>query len=155
MATWEEFSRAAPELAEFGRKRFERFHVVMLATVGSDGAPRLAPVTPIIAGGKLFAFVNPKTPKFRDLRREPRYVIHALMDLGIDDEFQISGHSRLIEDEPTIAMAVTQAGYPVLEQDPDAKLFEFSVERGFSTIWHHQGQPDTRPIRKSWRETQR
>lgn len=150
MATWEEFAKAAPELAEFGRRRFERFRVVMFATSGAGGAPHLAPMTPIITAGRLFAFVNPLTPKFRDLSRDRRYVIHALMDLGIDDEFRISGRARLSEDPATRALAASAAGYPVLEQDPDAKLFEFDIERALSTVWYHQGQPDTRPIRRRW-----
>jgi predicted pyridoxine 5'-phosphate oxidase superfamily flavin-nucleotide-binding protein len=150
MATWNGFANAAKEIANEGRRLFDRYHVAMLATTRADGAPRLQPVAPIIADGRLFVFVNPKTPKFSDLVRDGRYVMHALMDLGVDNEFQIGGSATLIEDAEVRLMVAKAAGYPVLEQDRSAKLFELDIERAMRTTWYHQGRPDTRPIRKRW-----
>jgi hypothetical protein len=46
MATWSEFSRSAPEIAELGRKQLLQFGLglAFLATVRKDGGPRLHPV---------------------------------------------------------------------------------------------------------------
>jgi hypothetical protein len=151
VAKWGEFTAAAPELAAFGLRFFDRYKVALLATAAADGGPRVAPVTPIITHASLYVFVNPKTPKYADLVCDGRCVIHALMDLGRDDEFQIAARARRITDSAIRADVAASAGFPVLEQDRDSQLFEFDVARAFSTIWYHQGQPDTRPIRARWR----
>src|SRR5512137_3198473 len=98
MATWDAFQQSAPELADFGAWLFKRFQVALLASTRADGAPAIAPVTPVFASDSLFLWVNPLTPKFRDLRDRTRYVLHSLMELGVDSEFQISGRAKLIED---------------------------------------------------------
>jgi hypothetical protein len=48
MATWAELERADADLAAFARERFEG-RVVFHATLMSDGAPRLHPVSPWFA----------------------------------------------------------------------------------------------------------
>src|SRR2546427_7238866 len=80
MTTWGEFAAAAPELAAFGEERFRAAEVAYLATVRADGSPRVHPFTPILCDGRLFAFMEPTSPKGHDLRREPRYSIHSLVN---------------------------------------------------------------------------
>lgn len=80
MATWNEFADSAPELAELGLKLLNHYGAVFLATVRKDGAPRLHPIVPIITQGKLFVFCG--GPKVYDLRRDGRYVLHALHRSG-------------------------------------------------------------------------
>ena len=43
--------------------------VAYLATVREDKRPRLHPVTPVIGEGHCFLFVEPSTPKAKDLLR--------------------------------------------------------------------------------------
>ncbi len=59
MATWNEFAEAAPEIAALGLKQFEKFHIAYLATVRKDGSPRVHPVSPIFADGRLFVATAP------------------------------------------------------------------------------------------------
>ena len=59
MATWTEFERAAPEMAALGMKQFQKFGLAYLATTRKDGAPRVHPVCPVIAGGRLFVATAP------------------------------------------------------------------------------------------------
>src|SRR5436309_14132986 len=93
MTPWAEFAVAAPELAERGGKLFAH-GVAFIATTGANGVPQLAPVTPLIADGRLLVFVALRTPKERNLRRDGRYAMHAV--LGRDDEaFRISGRAEL------------------------------------------------------------
>ena len=65
MTIWKEFAQQAPELAEFGKARFAS-GVAYLGTVRTDGSPRVHPVTPIL-GEQLFLFMEPTSPKGKDL----------------------------------------------------------------------------------------
>jgi hypothetical protein len=148
MATWDEFAAAAPEIAEIGRGLFERFHIAYLGTVRKDGAPRVHPVSPIIANGRLFVATAPASPKRLDQVRDGRYVIHALP--GKDDaEFLIRGRARRVTDDTTRAAVTEAAGHTVRAQD---WIFEYDIEEAMSAYWEHVGQPDTRPVRRFWRE---
>ena len=144
--TWAAFSNAAPEMAGVGLALLEKLHIAYLATVRKDGAPRVHPVSPIIADGRLFVATPPASPKRLDLRRDGRYVIHMLP--GEDDgEMLIRGHAVLVEDDATRAAVVTAASHTVR---PDDWLFEYHIESAASTVWWHVGRPDTRPIRERW-----
>ena len=83
MASWGEFAAASSELAARGATRFG-MGIAYLATTDRDGRPHLHPVTPLIAEGRLFVFVALTTPKERNLRRDGRYAMHAV--LGENDE---------------------------------------------------------------------
>ena len=61
MTSWKEFAQQAPEIAEFGKGRFQS-EVAYLGTLRADGSPRVHPVTPII-GEQLFLFMEPTSPK--------------------------------------------------------------------------------------------
>src|SRR5881409_1972413 len=95
MTTWGEFAEAAPALAAFGEERFWAAEVAYLATVRADGSPRVHPFTPILCDGRLFAFMEPTSPKGHDLRRDPRYSIHSLVtdQHGSEGEFWVSGRA--------------------------------------------------------------
>jgi hypothetical protein len=67
MSSWGVFRAAHPSLAAFGVERLGG-PPAYLATVRSDGAPRVHPVTPIIGGDHLFLFMEPTSTKGRDLR---------------------------------------------------------------------------------------
>src|SRR5215213_9785514 len=93
VATWGAFVAAAPTLAAFGLEASQR-RVAFLATVRPDGSPRVHPVTPIVADGRLFLFMEPTSPKGHDLRRDGRYALHALVldEAGGGGEFSVRGH---------------------------------------------------------------
>ena len=54
--SWTDFARRSPELARMGRSMFYEFDVGLgfLATVRSDGGPRVHPVCPIFVAERLF-----------------------------------------------------------------------------------------------------
>ena len=152
MATWNEFADSAPELAALGLNQLNQYGAAFLSTVRKDGSPRLHPVVPIVTQGKLFVFCV--GPKVYDLRRDGRYVLHALIDRD-DTEFFVSGRARFVNDDRTIRAAVAQAApYKVPEDPTDLthQLFQFEIERAHSTTWFHPGQPDTRPTHTDWSE---
>jgi len=141
--SWSDFTHADPELAAFGEKRF-KVGPAYLATVRADGAPRVHPVTPIIAEGHLFLFMEPTSPKGHDLQRGSAYALHGSVASsdGGEGEFYITGHGTLTADPALRALA---AKYGYTPKDSYI-LFELSVESAFSTVYPGGGQP----VRKRW-----
>src|SRR6476646_3283987 len=99
MATWGAFEQAAPELAEFGAELLLA-GPAYLATVRADGTPRVHPVTPIIGDGHLFLFIEPTSPKARDLDDQGSVAMHnGVPDAnGTGGEFWIKGRGARIDD---------------------------------------------------------
>ena len=97
MATWADFQRAAPQLTTKGRELLYQYGPPLgyLATVRADGGPRLHPFCPIIAEGGLWAYILRHSPKGADLRRDPRFALHALSPTDVDDEFFVRGRVNL------------------------------------------------------------
>ena len=73
--SWQKLEIENPALAEIGEKRLHG-RVSYLATVCSNGASRVHPVTPIIGEGRLFVFMEPTSPKGKDLVRGSRFALH-------------------------------------------------------------------------------
>jgi hypothetical protein len=59
--------------------RLFQFNVglAFLATVRSDGAPRLHPVCPVLSNDRLFVLITPASPKRQDLLRDGRYALQS------------------------------------------------------------------------------
>ena len=131
MLSWAEFEKVAPEMASFGAERMAE-RVMYIGTVRKDGYPRVHPFTPFVSAGRLFAFMEPTSPKGHDIRRDGRYVVHSLVkDMnGTDGEFSITGRARLVVDPPTRDLAVKGCPYKPAERHV---LFEFFVEEAFTT----------------------
>jgi len=87
MTTWMEFTHAAPRIAAiFTRRHAATGNLCMLATLRSDGFPRISPIEPRIFEGQLWIVGMPDTTKFRDLRRDPRFCLHtATVDTEVKD----------------------------------------------------------------------
>lgn len=87
MSTWKEFSEAAPRIAGvFARRHAATGNLCLLATLRSDGAPRISPIEPRIFEGQLWLVGMPNTTKFRDLARDPRFCLHtATVDAHVTD----------------------------------------------------------------------
>lgn len=139
--TWAQFEAASPDVAVFGRQRLQR-RIAYLATTRLDGSPRVHPVSPVITEHHLFVYMERTSPKGRDLRRDPRYSMHAAVEdnSGGKGEFQVSGRAEVIEDTKTREEAFEQArsdGYEPLER---YVLFELRVEEALGTVYE-EGEP--------------
>jgi len=128
MANWQEFAQQAPELAAFGQTRFQS-GVAYLATVRADGSPRVHPVTPII-GEQLFLFMEPTSPKGKDLQRDARYTLHcSVEDMGGGGgEFYLRGQATLTDDPLLREQATLAASYTPQDR---YILFVLTVEFAF------------------------
>ena len=152
MATWAEFARATPEMAELGRKLLsnEKFQIGYLATVRKDGAPRVHPVCPVLAGDHIYVAIGPQSPKLNDLRRDGSYMLHAAP--GPDDaEFNIRGGATEANDASTHAEVEQAASAVGLNVKPQEVIFRLDIEQAATTYWENVGQTNTRPIRQRWR----
>jgi hypothetical protein len=111
VTSWTEFAQQAPELAEFGKTRFQS-GVAYLGTLRADGSPRVQPVTPII-GEQLFLFMEPTSPKGKDLQRDARYTLHCSVEdsNGGGGEFYVTGRATLTDDPLIREQAVRAASY--------------------------------------------
>jgi hypothetical protein len=112
MDRWDDFAIAAPELAEFATERL-MVPPAYLATIRADGTPRVHPVTPIVGGGRLFLFMEPTSPKGRDLQERPWYALHnGVPDThGSGGELWIRGEAVLVADRFTRNVAVEASTY--------------------------------------------
>lgn len=84
-----------------------------LATVRESGAPRVHPVTPIITESELFVFMEPKSPKGRDLRERGVFALHNGVpdNAGSGGEFHVLGVGLEIEDLDTWNSVAEAASY--------------------------------------------
>lgn len=142
--SWKILEEQQPALAAFGLERLNG-KVAYLATVRRDGSPRVHPVTPIIGQGRLFVFMEPTSPKGRDLGRDGRYTMHCAVadNSGAGGEFSTAGRARLVDDPELRAAAVRMASYTPADR---YILFELDVESAASTVYAEDG-----PVRQSWK----
>ena len=140
MTTWKTFAQQAPELASFGKARFQS-GVAYLGTIRSDGSPRVHPVTPII-GEQLFLFMEPTSPKGNDLRRDGRYTLHCAVEDsgGGGGEFYVRGQATFTDDASIREQAIQAASYTPKER---YILFVLTVEFAFMNTYVN-GKPETR-----------
>ena len=128
MTIWIEFAQQAPTLADFGKARFQS-GVAYLGTLRADGSPRVHPVTPII-GEQLFLFMEPTSPKGKDLQRDPRYTLHCAVEnsSGGVGEFYVTGQATLSTDPLLRAQAVQASSYVPQER---YILFVLTIDTAF------------------------
>lgn len=132
MTSWKEFAEDAPQFAEFGKARLQS-GVAYIGTIRLDGSPRVHPCTPII-GEELFLFMEPTSPKGKDLLRDPRYTLHCTVEdsSGGNGEFYVRGQGVLTNDPLLREQAVRTSSYAPADR---YILFVFSVEFAFMNIY--------------------
>lgn len=87
MTTWREFTASAPRIAAiFTRRHAAAGNLCLMATLRSDGYPRISPIEPRVFEDRLWIVGMPDTTKFRDLARDPRFCLHtATVDTQVTD----------------------------------------------------------------------
>jgi hypothetical protein len=140
MLDWAEFAELEPELAAFGAARFGS-GVAYLGTLRADGGPRVHPVTPIL-GEKLFLFMEPDSPKGKDLLRDPRYTLHCSVadSNGGEGEFYVRGCAFLVTDPQLRAQAEQATPYTPKER---YILFRLAIDFAFMNTYGGE-QPGSR-----------
>jgi len=77
MATWREVVGEAPELAGEVRQRFAVGKHATLATLRSDGSPRISGTEVEFGEAEVVLGSMPGALKGKDLRRDPRFALHS------------------------------------------------------------------------------
>src|SRR5687768_14278228 len=108
MATWETFAAQEPELAVTAARVLLLNQqpdaplpagLAYLATIRADGGPRIHPISPVLTGGRLYAFVLKASPKARDLARNSHYALHSFpypMENFGSEEVYLTGHASRV-----------------------------------------------------------
>ena len=138
--TWADFERSEPRLASSVRDRFESHRHGVMATLRSDGAPRLSGMDTPIRDGQLWLAMDTVSRMAEDLRRDPRFSIHSAPDEeelwqgdariegravpSLDSEMAlfVKGHRFPIEDTSTMALFTTHITRVVLVRVEDRSL---------------------------------
>lgn len=142
MVSWHDFHKQAPDMAAFGANRF-RSGVAYLGTLRPDGGPRVHPVTPII-GDELYLFMEPTSPKGKDLQRDGRYTLHCSVEDsdGGGGEFYVRGQATLTADPLVREKAVAASPYPPRDR---YVLFVLSIDFAFMNTYE-----DDTPHPRRW-----
>jgi hypothetical protein len=101
VVSWQGFRDASPRIAEVFLRRYTATgKLCLLATLRSDGYPRISPMEPRIFEGELVLVGMPKTTKFRDLDRDPRFCLHtATVDPYVGDgDAKLWGRAKDLQD---------------------------------------------------------
>lgn len=143
---WPEFAQQSPEMAQGAKDLFCQYGVGLgfLATVRSDGGPRLHPICPIIIDQGLYAFIVP-SPKRRDLDRDGRFALHAFTPEDVDDECYVTGTVETVDDPQTRALVAAAYHH---DPAPDEVLYVFDIDRCMIARYKHRG--DWPPTYSTW-----
>jgi hypothetical protein len=155
MATWGEFARSEPAFAKLMKDRFDSHKHKMLATLRTDGSPRLSGVEATFANGRLWLGMMPGSMKALDLQRDPRLALHSALDEPEmpRGDARISG--RVIEhtDDETMA-AFSRASQEATGQEvPPGPFHLFSVDIQ-EAVLIRIGDPADHLVIQTWREGQ-
>jgi hypothetical protein len=147
MATWDEFAAQAPDLAAAVKQRFDAHRHKTMATVRTDGGPRISGTEVEVRDGQVWLGGMPGNRRFADLRREPRVAIHS----GSDEPDSWSGDAKI----GGVAVEVTDPAVRSwflgqLEQAPPG---EFELMRVDLTDATHVGLDDAHEalVVRTWR----
>jgi hypothetical protein len=145
MASWAEFSVAAPDLADEGRRQLYRRGdgEAMLATVRDGDPPRIHPVNVGIVGDRLYAFLL-RSAKRLDLERDGRFALHSHQDPAEPNEFLVRGRADRVLD-PDVRSAVAAGWFFTV--DDSYHLFELSIETALIGV---RGADEWPPRYTSW-----
>ncbi|MEK6408006.1 MAG: pyridoxamine 5'-phosphate oxidase family protein [Acidobacteriota bacterium] len=145
--SWRKFGFAAPELAAFGAAMLTK-RLAYLATIRADGALRVHPVSPFISHDTLFVYMEPTSPKGKDLRRDGRYAMHCSVEdeSGGGGEFCVRGRAVVVDEPQTRGKAFDAARAIGYKPNDRYVLFELGVEEALATTYE-----DGVPVRRRWR----
>ena len=101
MASWSQVEAAAPELAERVKERFDATGLGLLATLRTDGSPRISGIEPLFALDELWLGMMHGSRKAADLLRDPRLALHnATEDKQVTNgDARISGRAIEVTDD--------------------------------------------------------
>ncbi|HMD46725.1 MAG TPA: pyridoxamine 5'-phosphate oxidase family protein [Acidimicrobiales bacterium] len=100
MASWDDFVGAAPELAALSAERLEGPGLCLVGTLRRNGWPRISPVEPLVAHGRLYLGMMWQSKKALDLLADPRCVVHRVVTdaAGTEGDVKLYGRAAAVTD---------------------------------------------------------
>jgi hypothetical protein len=131
MATWGEFEQTAPELAAAACGCIENHGFMLLGTIRRDGTPRISPVEVRIVAGEVVMCLIRGSTKERDIRRDPRIVLHSpMLDAG-DPNRELKLRGRLVE----VSERGVREAAVLWTPPPEFDVFRLEVESAALVEW--------------------
>ena len=140
MVTWAEFEADQPALAASVRRRFDvRKHKTM-ATLRTDGSPRISGIEVEFADGQVYLGMMPDSVKLRDIQRDPRLALHG------PTEDPPEGAPANWPGESKIAGRAVAVDFP---DSPVAGAGRFAVDIS-EVVFTHLNEAGDRLVIESW-----
>ncbi|MFG2862175.1 pyridoxamine 5'-phosphate oxidase family protein [Streptomyces sioyaensis] len=150
---WAAVEEAEPEFAGWVRKRFGAYRHHVLATLRKDGAPRLTGLEADFRHGELWLGMMVGSRKALDLRRDPRFSLHANpgpdADGLADGDVRVSGRAVEVTDPGVVARYAAEVKPPepfhlfraeltevvrTYVEDPHVVLVSWAPDRPLRTV---------------------
>jgi hypothetical protein len=140
--SWGDFARQEPELARFGADRLTAAPAY-LASIRQSGVPRVRPVTPIFTTEGLYLFMEPTSPKAKDIVDRGWYCLHNGVpdNAGSGGEFNVTGRGLAIDDPEMWSRVAEAASYTPADR---YILFEFLITEARCHGYGDVPMPSTR-----------
>lgn len=129
MASFADVESEEPEFAARTRAAFDAHGHKILATLRSDGSPRVSGIEARFADGNLWLAGMPRSVKFEDLRRDPRMALHSGSDepAAFRADAKVSGRAVAVTDAQSRAAFAHVSGMP--EELGDFELFRVDLDQ--------------------------
>ena len=123
MSSWSDVCAAAPDLATVVQARFEATGLGLLATLRTDGTPRISGLEPFFADDLWLGMMD-GSRKAADLLRDPRFALHsATADKEVKEgDAKLTGRAVRADDPDSVA-AFRQGFSAATGYDPGEEPF--------------------------------
>jgi hypothetical protein len=139
MTSWGDVQRDAPEFAARVRALFDAGVNKILATLRADGSPRVSGIEAQFTDGELTFGSMPDARKGADLRRDPRFAMHAPSPDPPADHAAWAGDAKIA------GRAVPVADVP---DDQEGELYRADISE---VVLTHLNESATRLVIETWR----
>jgi pyridoxamine 5'-phosphate oxidase-like protein len=140
MSTWREVEEDAPDFAERVRRIFESRKHKALATLRSDGSPRISGIELEFQDGEVILGMMPDSLKLKDVRRDPRLAIQGMSDDPVEDSQSAWGGDAKIAG---LAVAARKAD----GRDEPSPFFRVDITE---VVLTRLGEPADHLVIESW-----
>lgn len=131
---WDELERAAPIIAQLGKKQLNRTRVALLGTLRRDGSPRISPIEPYLSQGHLVFGGMSWSRKTNDLMRDPRCALHSAITSPDSGEGELKLYGRATVAESAIRDGC-QDGWWLERPRSVATVFVLDIEEAAFISW--------------------
>jgi hypothetical protein len=148
MARFADVEAEEPEFAARVRAAFDAHRHKFLATLRSDGSPRISGIEMQFVAGEPWLAGMPRSAKFADLRADPRFALHSGSDEpdAWSGDAKLSGRASELTEPAERHDYATAAGVP--PESVDYELFRVDLDQ---VVLVHLNDEKNALVIASWR----